>query len=159
MLEMVGRPHLAMVISISSRSKLSTRTTPSSPPTARPPEQRSADNLSSCSEGDRFHNVGADFGAQFYILPCHDVLGDYRQAARCFDPLEILPSGRRIRTGTAAGGMRRLWPPQGVINTGNSTRFPNTVVDKSSLLTSRSTRGPNAHDAYARWLRSTLIHR
>ena len=111
------------------------------------PEQRSADNHTSCSEGDRFHKVGADFGAQFDILPCHDALGDYRQSARRFDPLEILPSGRRIRTGTAAGRMRRLWPPQGAINIGNSTRLPKTVVDKSSLLTSRSTRGPNAHDA------------
>jgi hypothetical protein len=27
---------------------------------------------------------------------------------RRFDPLEILQSGRRIRTGTAAGGTRRI---------------------------------------------------
>ena len=40
---------------------------------------------------------------------------------------------------------------------GKLTFVPSTVVDKSNWLTSRSTRGRKAHEAYARRLRSTLI--
>src|SRR6185295_2228251 len=52
--------------------------------------------------------VGADLPAQFNIFTGHNALGNYRQAGRRFDPLEVLPRRRRVRTGATAGWTRRV---------------------------------------------------
>ena len=58
-LAMVGRPHLAMVISISSRRIFKTRTTPFSPSTASPQNRRPADEHRLGAQCNRFDHIGA----------------------------------------------------------------------------------------------------
>src|SRR5882724_43995 len=61
---------------------------------------------------------------------------------------KIVPQAAAARyVALSPSGWALLCPPQGAMRTGRFTLVPTTVVERSSALTSRNTRGRNAQDS------------